>query len=858
MTSRNRQRVVIIGAGIVGVNLASELISRGWKSVTVIDQGPLHMPGGSTSHAPGLVFQVNSSRTLSLLARYTVERLLSLEEDGQTCFDQVGGLEIATTPERMEELKRKHGWGASWGVETRLLSTDECLEMYPHLSRDQVLGGLHIPSDGLALAARAVRLLIARTRNAGVKYLDMTPVTGIKQADGRVVGVTTTKDAVPADIVVCCAGFWGVEIGKMVGLRMPLLPLAHQYAKTGAVAALRGRNQAPNGASLPILRHQDHDLYYREHGDRYGIGYYGHRPMPVEASSLGATPSQVSEENMPSRLEFTPSDFDPAWKESQKLLPDLQACAIADGFNGIFSFTPDGNPLVGPHPSLPNFYIAEAIWVTHSAGIARAVAELLTNTRPTIDISDFALSRFEETQLSTSYISTTSQQNFAEVYDILHPLTPRESPRGLRRSPFYAQQRSLGAYFLEAAAWERPAWYEANSALLKSLPAPCAAVPRDAWSARYYSPIAAAEAWATRNRAAMYDMTPLKRLEVSGPGAADFLQRQITAFPESPMAPEPGTVRCGLLFDAHGGIRADVYVVCLETSLFLLTAINPIAATDLARAARLHPQTSKSSGWVEVRDVTPGTCCVGLWGPLAHAVLGPLSDADFSGAGLGVGRCKKAFVAEVPVLVVRTSYVGETGWELHSSADCGGRLWDGLWEVGKRFGVVAAGRAAFGGLRMEAGVRDWGMDFGREHGPGEVGLVGYGAIGEREVGRIGGLEGGKRLRCLTVDDGRSVVMGKEPVFLRGSEGRTAVGYVTSAAFGFTVGRPVAFAWLEGKVAEGAGVEIEYFGRRIAATVAREPLFDPEMKRVRGCPKEIADAALRGDRKRGFGPVKARL
>ena len=190
----------------------------------------------------------------------------------------MGGLEVATTPARLEELKRKHGYATSWGIEARLIDTDECAQLYPLLDPDVILGGLHIPSDGLALAARATQLLIERTRQAGVTYLGSTPVTGIEQADGRVTGVVTPDRTIPADIVVSCAGFWGVEVGAMVGMAIPLLPLAHQYVKTTSVPQLQGRNASPNGASLPILRHQDQDLYYREHGDQYGIGYYGHRP----------------------------------------------------------------------------------------------------------------------------------------------------------------------------------------------------------------------------------------------------------------------------------------------------------------------------------------------------------------------------------------------------------------------------------------------------------------------------------------------------------------------------------------------------------------------------------------------------
>lgn len=202
------QRVVIIGAGIVGTNLADELVARGWNNITVVEQGPLSMPGGSTSHAPGLVFQTNSSKTMTQLAQYTVQKLLSLKKDGQSCFNQVGGLEVATTQERMQELKRKQGWAFSWGIETRLVAPEECVAMYPFLKKEKVLGGLHIASDGLALAARAVQLLIERTKKAGVKYIDLTPVTAIEKENDHVTGVTTPQGTIPADIVVCCAGFW--------------------------------------------------------------------------------------------------------------------------------------------------------------------------------------------------------------------------------------------------------------------------------------------------------------------------------------------------------------------------------------------------------------------------------------------------------------------------------------------------------------------------------------------------------------------------------------------------------------------------------------------------------------------------
>ncbi|PSK37503.1 hypothetical protein B9Z65_2245 [Elsinoe australis] len=821
------QRVVIIGAGIVGVNLADELASRGWDNITVVEQGPLNMPGGSTSHAPGLVFQTNPSKTMTKLAKYTVEKLLSLEQDGQSCFNQVGGLEVATTTDRMQELKRKQGYAHSWGIDARLVTAEECLRKYPLLNKDIVLGGLHIPTDGLALAARAVQLLIERTRQAGVRYFDMTPVTGIEQSNGRVTGVKTSKRIFPADIVVSCAGFWGVEIGAMIGQQIPLLPLAHQYAKTTPISELKSHNNPPNWATLPILRHQDQDLYYREHGDQYGIGYYGHRPIPVKAADLGLTPKDVNEQNMPSRMTFTKEDFAPAWEESQALLPCMRSASIADGFNGIFSFTPDGGAIVGQSPLLDGFWVAEAVWVTHSAGIARSVAETLTTGRSTIDISECDLSRFEQVQYSKSYVSETSQQNFVEIYDILHPLQPKTSPRNLRVSPFYGRQKDLGASFLEIEAWERPWFYATNASLLKDLPAKWQSPARDAWAAQFHSPIAAAEAHATRTKAGLFDMTGFRRLHVEGPGAAALLQRLCTGNVAKP----PGTITYALLLDVGGGIKSDVTIARLEEGLFQVAANSPTDLVYLAREAKAQSKRTPEK-FVQVRDITAGTCCLGLWGPKAEEVIAKVSGGEFE-QSVKWGRCMRATVGGVPVVAMRWSWVGEKGWELYTTADLGLRLWDVLVEAGRWVGMVPAGRSAFTSLRIESGRRSWGSDMGTEHGPWEAGLGGAVDLEKGEfIGKKAFQEGSedkveRRLRTLTVDDGRSVVLGKEPVFMQGK----AVGYVTSAAFGYSVLKPVALAWVPASIDEGTKVEIEYFGRRIKATFTKEPLVDNTQERV---------------------------
>ncbi|WP_410588077.1 GcvT family protein [Amycolatopsis sp. lyj-23] len=803
-------KVVIIGAGIVGANLADELTARGWTDVTVLDRGPLPRTGGSTSHAPGLVFQTNAAKAMTDFARYTVEKLLSLD-----CFLQVGGMEVATTPARWEDLKRKHGWATSWGVPGSLIDADECVRRWPLLDGSRIFGALHVPTDGLARAAKAVEVLASRATALGARFIGSTRVTDVLQERGRVTGVRTDQGDFPADVVVSCAGFWGREIGAMAGMDVPLLPLAHQYAKTGQVAELVGRNTETVEASLPILRHQDQDLYFREHVDRLGIGSYAHRPMPVEESTLDPA---VTETAMPSMLPFTEDDFTPSWEESKLLLPALGGTKVEEGFNGIFSFTPDGQSLVGESADVRGFWLAEAIWVTHSAGIAKAVAELLVDGHSQVDTHDIDVHRFEEVQLAPSYVHETAQQNFVEVYDILHPLQPKLSPRDLRVTPFHARQRELGAVFLEAGGWERPHWFEANAPLLEKLPQDALPPARDAWSAQFHSPIAAAEAWHTRNGVALYDMTPLKRVEISGPGSLEFLQSLTT----NQLDKSVGSVTYTLMLDNAGGIRSDVTVARLEPELFQVGINGNIDVDHFVKHAPVG---------VRVRDTTGGTCCVGVWGPLARELVQPLSREDFSHTGLKYFRARRARIAGVPVVAMRLSYVGELGWEVYTSADNGLRLWDALWAAGQPLGVIAAGRAAFNSLRLEKGYRLWGTDMTTEHDPYEAGVDFAVRPAKGDFLGRDALEGrtpARRLRCLTVDDGRTVVLGKEPVFVDG----VAAGYVTSAAYGYTVGRPIAYAWLPASADVGRSMEIEYFGRRVAATVAAEPLVDPGMERIR--------------------------
>jgi dimethylglycine oxidase len=815
-------RVVIIGAGIVGCSLADELVLRGWNDVTVVDQGGLFKTGGSTSHAPGIIFQTNASKTMTEFAMYTIAKATSLTLDGRWCLNPVGSLELALNEDRLRELHRRQGYAEAWGLEARVIDPDETARRWPLVDRNAIVGAYHVPSDGLTDSVRVSEAQARRATEGGARFLGGHTVTGIRTDDGRVRGVITDRGEIDADVVVCAAGIWGPRIGALVGMTIPLQPLAHQLSWTTVLPEVVAFDiPTENEAIHPNIRVQDRDMYFREYPDHLAVGGYGHVPLPVDQADI-LPPSEAPV--MPSVLAFTPDTFAETWGWAEELVPALRApdARIDHGINGIFSFTSDGMPLMGESPDVAGFWVAEAVWVTHALGVGKAMAEWIAEGGSTSDLHECDINRFERHQLAPSFIHDRGIQNYVEVYDIVHPLQPMEHPRPMRTSPFYEREQELGAYFLEGGGWERPHWYGVNEGLLgrygDRIPS------RNGWAARYWHPIAGAEALATRDAVGLYDVTPLKRLEVTGPGALAFLDGLTTNRLDRPV----GSVVYSLMLDERGGIRSDLTIARLGADRFQIGANGQL---DLDLLRRHAP----SDGSVEVRDVTSGSCCIGLWGPRARDVLASVTDADVSNEAFGYFRAQELWIGTVPVTALRLSYVGELGWELYTTADMGLRLWDTLWRAGQAHGMVAAGRSAFGSLRLEKGYRAWGTDMTNEHDPFEAGLAFAVRMDKGEfVGRealVGRSEATaeRQLVALVIGDPAAVVMGREPVHV---DGRPA-GYVTSAGFGFSVGAAIAYAWLPAAAAQpGQAVTIQYFGAPVPATVAADPLFDAGMTRLR--------------------------
>ncbi|HYS29022.1 MAG TPA: FAD-dependent oxidoreductase [Candidatus Limnocylindria bacterium] len=811
-------RVVIIGAGIVGCSAAYHLTRLGWKDIVVLDQGPLFEAGGSTSHAPGMVFENNAARTTCQFAMRSVDVYRDLRLNGESLWTEVGSLEVATTPERWEELKRRNGHATSWGLETHLIGPDEIKRMVPIMRIDHLYGAIHVPHDGTVRTTRACEALARLAAPKGARFLGGTRVIGIEVRNGRVEAVLTEGGRIRCEQILCAAGIWGPVVGRMAGVPIPLQPMQHLYAITDPLPEFHGETA---WQSTPLVRHQDKSMYFRQHYQGYLLGSYRHEPVLVDAADIRR---HEDDPMMPSCRPFRDDLFQAALANAHDLYPPLRSAELVEKVNGMFSFTPDAHSLIGESLDVRGFWACEAVWLTHGPGAAQAVAEWMVDGIPSLDLREEDLNRFYPHVQSPSYVRARGAQNYREIYDIIHPLQPMAKPRQLRLTPFYDREVGLGSFFTETAGWERPLWYEANQPLLAAAPE----FPiRSGWAARFWSPVQGVEHLAARQRVALFDATPFVKIEVTGRGALAYLQRLAANQMNHPV----GKVTYTAMLNERGGIMTDLTVTRVDEDRFWVVTGGGVGMHDLAwMRSRLPADHS-----VRLENLTSGWCCIGVWGPRARDLVQPLAQEDVSNGAFPYLTGQPVTIGNVPCYAIRISYVGELGWEVYAPTEYGLRLWDTLWQAGQQLGVIALGGGAFDSLRLEKGYRNWGVDMYSEHTPYEVGIGFAVRLSKGDfIGRdalLRSQEQGitRKLSCLTFDDPTVAVMGKEPIF---ADGQVA-GFVTSANYGYTVGQSIVYGYLPVEhAAAGTKVEIQYFGKRYPATVRKEPLFDPEMTRLK--------------------------
>jgi glycine cleavage system aminomethyltransferase T/glycine/D-amino acid oxidase-like deaminating enzyme len=797
---RTSARAVVIGGGVGGCSILYWLARMGWDDVVLCERADL--TSGSTFHSAGLVGQLRGSLSLTKMMMRSVDLYRTLGDDVglDTGWHEVGSLRLASSQERMEELARQAGWAKTFGLPLDLVSATEAQRLFPPMTAEGVLGAAFLPTDGYIDPSQLTLALAEGARRNGAEINTNTRVTAISTERGRVTGAVTDKGEIETEIVVNAGGIYAAEIGRLAGVNVPVIPMAHEYLIT-----------KPSGVppEVPTMRDPSLLVYFRGESGGLVMGGYERHPAPW---SLDGIPPDFNGRLL---AEDWPR-FEELMENAVVRVPELADMEVIRLINGPEAFTPDGEFILGPS-DVRGFWVAAgfcAHGLAGAGGMGQLVAEWIVDGVPSLDVWEMDSRRFGRHYESREYTLARTTEIYSTYYDVKYPGHEREAGRPLRVSPTYARTQELGAVFGEKSGWERVNWFEPNAARGDE-----SLRPRG-WPGRLWSPAIGAEHCACRATAALFDETSFAKIEISGAEAPEFLERVC----DNKVARGVGAITYTQMLNARGGIECDFTVTRLAEDRFRIVTGTAFGRHDLAWIRLNAPEG------VQVEDVTSKYACLGLWGPRARGILQPLTTTELSFPYM---RARELAVGSVPCLGLRVTYVGELGWELYCPMEFGLRLWDTIWRAGREHGLVAGGYKAIDSLRLEKGYRVWGSDITPEENPFEAGLGFAVKLGKGEfIGRDALLEAGepqRRLACLVLDDPRSVALGSEPVRVAGE----IVGRVTSGGYGYTVERSIAYAYLPASAVEaGTPVEVEIFGEWIGGAVAEEPLFDPHGERIR--------------------------
>ncbi len=811
----DRARVVIIGGGVGGAAIAHHLAKLGERDLVLLERNEL--TSGSTFHSAGLVGQLRSSVSLTRMMMDSVELYRTLDCGWVQC----GGIRLACTPEREQEVLRQVAWAKTFGLPLELISAERAQELFPLMSTAGVRCASYLPSDGYLDPSLLTTALIDGARAGGCRVFTHTRVNAIdvdhSSAHPRVRGVQTEWGPIEAEIVVNAGGMFAAELGRLAGVRVPIVPFAHEYLVT---QPFRERPPGAERAHLPTLRDPDLLIYFREEGAGLVMGGYERESAPwaLDQHLLDAIPGDFNgrllEEDWPR--------FEEIAKNSSKRVPVMDEITVTKLINGPEAFTPDNEFCLGESEVRGLFVAAGfcAHGLAGAGGIGRVMAEWILEGEPSIDVWEMDIRRFGPHFRSPSYTLKRTKEVYETYYDIRYPGHERQAGRPLRTSSAYPWHSEHGAAFGEKSGWERVNWYEHNA------PSGEESLRPRGWAGMHWSPAIGAEHRGTRERAGLFDESSFAKLEIAGPGSAEFLERLC----DNRVAREQGAITYTQMLNRRGGIECDFTVTRVEEELFSIVTGTAFGNHDLSWIRRHAP----ADGSVRCADVTARWACFALWGPRSREIIAPLTDDPLD---FGYMRMRDLALGDVPVRALRVTFVGELGWEIYCPTEYGAGLWRALWTAGREHGLIACGYRAIDSLRLEKGYRVWAADITPDETPYEAGLgfcvkkegdfLGSAALG---VGAAAGPHApAKRLRCLVLSDPRSVALGNEPVRVEGE----IVGRVTSGGYGYTVERSIAYAYLPAEIELGASVEVDIFGQWIAGEVAREPLFDPQGERIRG-------------------------
>lgn len=815
MTWPDRARIVIIGGGVVGTSVAYHLTKNGESDVVLLEQGELSC--GTTWHAAGLVGQLRATQAGTTLVQYSAALYEQLEDEVglSSGFKRCGGVTVARTEDRMEQLRRTVATAAAYDLECELLTPDEAGQRYPLLETSDLLGGIWLPGDGTANPTDLTQALARGARLGGATVIEHVRVLEVVVQAGAVSGVRTDLGDIEADVVVNCAGQWAHHLAAEIGVAVPLHSAEHFYVVTDQIEGVR--------PDLPILRDPDGYTYFKEEVGGLVVG--GFEPV--------AKP-WVAPDEIPYPFEFQLLGED--WEHFQILMdsaleriPALAETGIRKFYNGPESFTPDNQFILGEAPSVRGFFVGagfNSVGIASAGGAGRALAEWILEGEPSIDLLAVDIRRFAPFQNDKTYLRDRVSEVLGLHYAVPWPNREFDTARPLRASPVYDRLVEANAGLGSKMGWERANFF-----------APAGADPavEYAWGKPTWLPWAAAEQRACREAVAIFDQTSFSKYVVHGADAEAALQWICS----NDVAVAPDETVYTALLNERGGYESDLTVTRIADDEFFLVSSSATTERDQDWIRRHIPDGLDA----HIADVTDRIAVYGVMGPNARELLSRLTNADLGDEAFPFGTSHEITLAGATIRATRITYVGELGWELYVQNADAVAVYDELKEAGKGLGLVDAGYYAIDSMRLEKGYRAFGKELTPEVDPVEAGLTftcklatEIDFLGRSAVEKARAAGPARRLASFVCEDAAVMIWGGELLIRDG----IASGQATSGAWGETLGAGVGLAWINapaGEVADAAYVragsyQLDVGGRLVPVRVSLRPLFDPDGEKIR--------------------------
>lgn len=805
----DQARVVIVGGGITGVNVAYHLAKLGWKDVVLLEKGEL--TSGSTCQAAGLVTAFNVSPTMMRFRKYSIELYNELG-----VFETVGSLRLASSKEQLLDLKRSVSRAKGIGLDAEIISPEEAHRLMPAISKENLYGAVYMPNDGHLDPHGATYAVANAAKALGVKIYTDVRVTGIELSPKREIKkVKTTQGDIRTEIVVNAAGIWAPQLAAMVGLWVPSTPIDHQHAMLKAV---RG-HELPK--DMPCFRDPDYLVYGKSEAG--GMVFGGYEPNPV-ARWVDGVPWNHSAQSLPPDMDR----FEQLLNGCAKRFPFIADAEIVRLICHPDALTPDANPLMGPMPGVRGFWMAAGLSLNGfggGGGIGKTLAEWMIEGEPSIDVYAYRAWRFGKNYHDPAHAAEAARECYKYYYRLRYPFDQDEWGRPRRISALHHRLQDLGCVFGKKNGWERPDYFQPGQPWRR------AGVDQrewGGWTKPAFFETVGKEHQAFRERVGLIDMTSFGKIDVKGAGALTLMQR----LTDSDMNRPIGSVMYTQFLNEKGGVVADVTVTRLGKNHFRAITGASFIDSDLGwMRAHIKP----SDGEIELRDITDELVCIGMWGPQARKVLQKVTKDNVSNKAFPYMTAKFINIKGANVLAKRVTYVGELGWELYVEPAWAVQVWDALWEAGQEFGIIAGGYKVLDSLRLEKGYRYYSADVTMLENPYEAGLGFCVHLDKGDfIGRRALVKAKKQLtqKLCTL-----VVGGEEYLMLYGGEavyaGDRVLGRVRSGGYGYTVKKNIALAYLPLDLAKvGTKLEIDIFGERYPAQVVPTALFDPKGERVK--------------------------